>query len=160
LNDDKKCIRCDRVSHSKNECSTINSECFECHKIDHWKQMCRIKKRNDQFKSSRRDDKIDDESSITEEITLMIKRLIDKVESVESIKSAESSEFLVNSLNDHITRKFLIRKSLITSFAIDHFLSHTSSKFSSARRARKRNSLRRALNRFKWILLTIKIDQN
>jgi hypothetical protein len=35
LNDDKKCIRCDRVSHSKNECSAINSECFECHKIDH-----------------------------------------------------------------------------------------------------------------------------
>ncbi len=34
-NDDKKCIRCDRVSHSKNECSTFNSKCFECHKIDH-----------------------------------------------------------------------------------------------------------------------------
>jgi hypothetical protein len=34
-NDDKKCTKCDRVSHSKNECSTINSECFECHKIDH-----------------------------------------------------------------------------------------------------------------------------
>ncbi len=34
-NDKKnKCTRCDRVSHSKNECSTINSECFECHKID------------------------------------------------------------------------------------------------------------------------------
>jgi hypothetical protein len=32
---DKKCIRCDRASHSKNECSTINSECFECHKTDH-----------------------------------------------------------------------------------------------------------------------------
>jgi acetyl-CoA carboxylase beta subunit len=34
-NENKKCTRCDRVSHSKNECSTINSECFECHKIDH-----------------------------------------------------------------------------------------------------------------------------
>jgi hypothetical protein len=34
-NDDKKCIRCDRVSHSKKKCSTINFECFDCHKIDH-----------------------------------------------------------------------------------------------------------------------------
>jgi hypothetical protein len=44
--------------------------------------MCRIKKRNDQFKSSRRDDKIEDESFIIEEIALMIKRLIDDVELV------------------------------------------------------------------------------
>jgi hypothetical protein len=35
FNDDKKCIRCDRASHSKDECSAINSECFDCHKIDH-----------------------------------------------------------------------------------------------------------------------------
>jgi hypothetical protein len=96
-NDDKKCIRCDRVSYSKNECSTFNSECFECHKIDHWKQMCRIKKRNDQFKSSCRNDKIENESFITEEITLIIKRLIDETE----------SSFLVNLVNDHITRKIL-----------------------------------------------------
>jgi mannitol-specific phosphotransferase system IIBC component len=34
-NDDKKYIKCDRVNHSKNECSTINSECSECHKTDH-----------------------------------------------------------------------------------------------------------------------------
>jgi hypothetical protein len=34
-NDDKKCTRCDRVSHSKNECSAINFECFECHKTGH-----------------------------------------------------------------------------------------------------------------------------
>jgi hypothetical protein len=61
--------------------------------------MCRIKKRNDQFnkRSSRRDDKTENESSITEEITLMIKRLIDETE----------SSSLVNSVNDHITRKFL-----------------------------------------------------
>jgi hypothetical protein len=39
-----KCSRCDRDTHSKEKCSTINSECFECHKIDHWRQMCRIKK--------------------------------------------------------------------------------------------------------------------
>ncbi len=107
-NDDKKCIRCDRVSHSKNECSIIKSECFECYKIDHWRQMCRIKnKRNDQSnkRSPRRDDKTENESSITEEITLMIKRLID-----------ESSELLVNSVNDHITRKIL------DSETIDHIL--------------------------------------
>jgi hypothetical protein len=103
---DKKCIRCDCISHSKNECSTINSECFECHKIDHWKQMCRIKKKNDQFKSCRRNDKIGNESSITEEITLMIKRLIKEIESVESTELIRSS-FLVNSINDHITRKIL-----------------------------------------------------
>ncbi len=30
-----KCSRCDRDTHSKEKCSTINSECFECHKIDH-----------------------------------------------------------------------------------------------------------------------------
>jgi hypothetical protein len=59
--------------------------------------MCRIKKENDQFKSSRRNDKIEDESFIIEEITLMIKRLIDETE----------SSFLVNSINDHITRKIL-----------------------------------------------------
>ncbi len=94
---DKKCIRCNRVSHSKNEYSTINSECSECHKIDHWRQMCRIKKRNDQFKSSRRNEKIANESSITEEITLMIKHLIDEAE----------SSLLVNLVNDHITRKIL-----------------------------------------------------
>jgi hypothetical protein len=34
-NEDKKCSRCDRETHSKNECSAINSECSECHKIDH-----------------------------------------------------------------------------------------------------------------------------
>ncbi len=105
-NENKKCIRCDRDTHSKNECSAINSECFECHKTGHWKQMCRIKKENDQSnkKSPRRDDKIENESSITEEITLMIKRLIDEVESAES---TESSTSLVNSVNDHITRKIL-----------------------------------------------------
>ncbi len=61
--------------------------------------MCRIKKRNDQFnkKSSRRNDKIENESFVTEEITLMIKHLIDEAE----------SSFLVNSVNDHITRKIL-----------------------------------------------------
>ncbi len=61
--------------------------------------MCRIKKRNDQSnkRSSRRDDKIENESSITEEITLMIKHLIDEAE----------SSLLVNSVNDHITRKIL-----------------------------------------------------
>jgi hypothetical protein len=32
---DKKCFKCDRETHSKNECSTINSECSECYKIDH-----------------------------------------------------------------------------------------------------------------------------
>jgi hypothetical protein len=70
--------------------------------------MCRIKnKRNDQSnkRSPRRDDKTENESSITEEITLMIKRLID-----------ESSELLVNSVNDHITRKIL------DSETIDHIL--------------------------------------
>jgi hypothetical protein len=70
--------------------------------------MCRIKKRNDQFRSSRRDDKTGNESSITEEITLMIKRLIDE--------SSDSSSLV--------------------------------------------NSLRKALNRFKWSLLTNRIDQN
>jgi hypothetical protein len=34
-NEDKKCTKCDRGTHSKNECSAINSECFECHKTDH-----------------------------------------------------------------------------------------------------------------------------
>ncbi len=34
-NENKKCTRCDRASHSKDECSAINSECFECHKTDH-----------------------------------------------------------------------------------------------------------------------------
>jgi hypothetical protein len=122
-NENKKCIRCSRDIHSKNECSTINSECFECHKIDHWKQMCRIKKKNDQFnkRSPRRDDKIGNESSITEEITLMIKRLIDEVESAESIESTELSELLVNSVNDHIIRKILDSK------AIDHIFCNRSS---------------------------------
>jgi hypothetical protein len=32
---DKKCFRCDRDIHSKDECPTINSECSKCHKIDH-----------------------------------------------------------------------------------------------------------------------------
>jgi uncharacterized protein YdaU (DUF1376 family) len=32
LNENKKCFRCDREIHSKNECSTINFEFFECHK--------------------------------------------------------------------------------------------------------------------------------
>ncbi len=122
-NENKKCIKCDRDTHSKNECSTINSKCFECHKIDHWKQMCRIKKKNDQSnkKSSRRDDKIENESSITEEITLMIKRLIN--ESVESAESAEliRSSSLVNSVNDHITRKILDSKT------IDHIFCNRSS---------------------------------
>jgi hypothetical protein len=74
--------------------------------------MCRIKKRNDQSnkKSSCRDDKIENESSITKEITLMIKRLIDK-----------SSESLVNSVNDHITRKIL------DSETIDHIFCNRSS---------------------------------
>ncbi len=36
-NENKKCMKCDRETHSKNEYSTINSECFECFKIDHWK---------------------------------------------------------------------------------------------------------------------------
>jgi hypothetical protein len=95
---DKKCIKCDRVSHSKNECSTINSEFSKCHKIDRWKQMCRIKKnQNVQFKSFCKDEKIVNESFITEEITLMIKRLIDEAE----------SSLLVNLINDHITRKIL-----------------------------------------------------
>jgi hypothetical protein len=111
-NDDKKnkCIKYDRVNHSKTECLTINSESFKCHKIDYWRQMCRIKKKNDQFnkKLSRRNDKIEDRS-ITEEITLMIKRLISEIKSVESAKSSESS-FLVNSVNDHITRKILDSK--------------------------------------------------
>jgi hypothetical protein len=113
-NDKKnKCTRCDRVSHSKNECSTINSECFECHKIDNWKQMCRIKKKNDQFnkKSSRKNDKIKDESSITEEITLMIKRLIDEL---------SKSSFLVNAVNNHIIRKILDSK------ATDHIFCNRS----------------------------------
>jgi hypothetical protein len=62
--------------------------------------MCRIKKRNDQSNKrlSRRDDKIENESSITEEITLMIKLFTDK---------SSNSSFLVNSVNDHITRKIL-----------------------------------------------------
>jgi hypothetical protein len=34
-NENTKCIRCDRDTHSKNECSAINSECSECHKIEH-----------------------------------------------------------------------------------------------------------------------------
>jgi hypothetical protein len=89
----------------------INLECFECHKTGHWKQMCRIKKKNDQFnkRSSREDDKIENESSITEEITLRIKRLIDEIESAESVESAEliRSSLLVNSVNDHIIRKIL-----------------------------------------------------
>jgi hypothetical protein len=74
--------------------------------------MCRIKKKNDQFKSSRKDDKIEDESSITEEITLMIKRLIDEIESAELAESAKliRSSSLVNSVNDHITRKILDSK--------------------------------------------------
>jgi hypothetical protein len=72
--------------------------------------MCRIKKnQNDQSKSSRRGDKIENESYITEEITLMIKRLIDEIESIESVELAESirSSSLVNSVNDHTIRKIL-----------------------------------------------------
>jgi hypothetical protein len=62
--------------------------------------MCRIKKRNDQSNkgSPRRNDKTENEPFITEEITLMIKRLIDE--------SPDSSP-LVNSVNGHITRKIL-----------------------------------------------------
>jgi hypothetical protein len=114
-NENKKCFRCDRETHSKNECSTINSECFECHKTDHWKQMCRIKKKNDQSnkESPDRDDKIENESSITEEITLMIKPLINEIESAES-------SFLINSVNDHITRKIL------DSETIDHIFCNRS----------------------------------
>jgi hypothetical protein len=84
--------------------------------------MCRIKKKNDQFNSSRRDDKIENESSITEEITLMIKRLIDEIESVESVESAEliRLSFLVNSVNDYITRKIL------DSETIDHIFCNRS----------------------------------
>jgi hypothetical protein len=98
----KKRIRCDRVNHSQNKCSAINSECSECHKINHWMQMCRIKKKNDQSnkRSSRRDDKTENESSITEEITLMSKHLIDEAE----------SSLLINLVNDHITRKILDSK--------------------------------------------------
>ncbi len=73
--------------------------------------MCRIKnkRQDDQFKSSRRNDKTENEPSITEEITLMIKRLIDEVESAGSAESAKliRSSSLVNSVNDHITRKIL-----------------------------------------------------
>ncbi len=124
---DKKCTRCDRVSHSKNECSTINSECFECHKIDNWKQMCRIKKKNDQFKSPRRNDKTADESSITEKITLMIKHLIDEAE----------SSLLANSVNDHITRKILdseitdhifCNRSFFISYTLKIFICETDTK--------------------------------
>jgi hypothetical protein len=124
-NENKKCTRCGRASHSKDECSAINSECFECHKTGHWRQMCRIKKGNDQFnkKSPRRDDKIGNESSITEEITLMVKRLIGGVGSVGSVESAEliRSSSLVNSVNDHIIRKILDSK------AIDHIFCNRSS---------------------------------
>jgi hypothetical protein len=103
--------------------------------------MCRIeKKQNDQSnkESSSKNDKIEDESFITEEITLMIKRFIDK-----------SFEFLINLVNDHVTRKFSILKLLIIFSAIDHLLFRTSSKFLFAKSIRERNSLRRALNRFK-----------
>jgi hypothetical protein len=74
--------------------------------------MCRIKKKNDQKKLSRRDDKTED-VFITEEITLMIKRLISESESVELAESSESS-LLVNSVNDHSTRK------IFDSRATDH----------------------------------------
>jgi hypothetical protein len=115
-NDDKKCTKCDRVSHSKKKCSTINSECFDCHKIDHWKQQCKIKnkKQDNQFKSFRKNDKIEDVLN-TEEITLMIKRLINENESF------ESSELLINSVNDHIIRKILDSKT------IDHIFCNRSS---------------------------------
>jgi hypothetical protein len=85
--------------------------------------MCRIKKKNDQFKSPRRDDKTGDESSITEKITLMIKRLIDEIESAGSVESAEliRSSLLVNSVNGHITRKIL------DSRATDHIFCNRSS---------------------------------
>ncbi len=51
---------------------------------------------------------------MTEEIILVIKRLISKVESVESVESAESLKlsFLVNSVNDHIIRKILDSKTI------------------------------------------------
>jgi hypothetical protein len=90
--------------------------------------MCRIKKKNDQFKSSRRNDKIENESSITEEITLMIKRLIDEIESVESIESAEliRSSLLVNSVNDHIIRKILDSRTIDHIFCNrSNFISYT-----------------------------------
>jgi hypothetical protein len=86
--------------------------------------MCRIKKRNDQSnkESSRRDDKIENESSITEEVTLMIKRLKSEVESAGSVESAEliRSSLLVNSVNGHITRKIL------DSEVIDHIFCNRS----------------------------------
>jgi hypothetical protein len=77
--------------------------------------MCRIKKRNDQFnkKSSRKNDKIEDEL-IIEEVTLMIKRLISENKSFES-------SLLVNSINDHIIRKIL------DSRATDHIFCNRSS---------------------------------
>jgi hypothetical protein len=34
-NENKKCTRCGRASHSKDECPAINSECSECHKTGH-----------------------------------------------------------------------------------------------------------------------------
>ncbi len=96
--------------------------------------MCRIKKKND--KSSDRNDKIEDESFITEEITLMIKRLISESESVESDESLESL-FLVNSVNDYITRKILDSKiinhifcnrSIFISYILKIFIYETSTK--------------------------------
>jgi hypothetical protein len=76
--------------------------------------MCRTKKGNDQSNkgSPRRDDKTEDESPITEKVTLMIKRLIDE--------SSDSSS-LVNSVNGHITRKIL------DSGATDHIFCNRSS---------------------------------
>jgi hypothetical protein len=83
--------------------------------------MCRTKKKNDQFnkRSPRRNDKTEDESSITEEVTLMIKRLISGSESTESTDT--ESSLLVNSVNGHIIRKILDSK------ATDHIFCNRSS---------------------------------
>jgi hypothetical protein len=89
--------------------------------------MCRIKKKNDQFKSPRRNDKTADESSITEKITLMIKHLIDEAE----------SSLLANSVNDHITRKILdseitdhifCNRSFFISYTLKIFICETDTK--------------------------------
>jgi hypothetical protein len=84
--------------------------------------MCRTKKKNqnDQSReSSRRDDKLDESSS--SEISLMIKRLIDESSESETAGSTESSELIVNSVNNHIIKKIL------NSDAIDHIFCNRSS---------------------------------
>jgi hypothetical protein len=79
--------------------------------------MCRIKKKNQNDQSKRESSqKKSNESLITSEISLMIKRLID--ESSES-RLAESRS-LVNSVNSHIIKKIL------NSDAIDHIFCNRS----------------------------------